>query len=105
MQNSSSAAASATPSPRSTTSLTSNIPELVLRLDALLLVLKSCKADACINPWNVLHPQGNVKNLADAMNPEYDAFYASQPKVAFSECQPGYIIAAEGPQTAIPFPG
>ncbi|KAJ6542905.1 alkaline-phosphatase-like protein [Mycena capillaripes] len=76
---------------------------LTARLDALTMVLKSCKADSCRNPWAVLHPQGDVHNLGDAMATQYDAFYATQPKVSFSECQPGYIIAAEGPQEIIPY--
>ncbi|KAJ7140941.1 alkaline-phosphatase-like protein [Mycena epipterygia] len=86
-------------------SVTDDIPHLTSRLDALMMVLKSCKTNACRKPWNVLHPQGNVQNLADALDSQYDDFYASQPKVSFSECSPGYIITAEGPQDAIPFSG
>jgi hypothetical protein len=33
------------------------------RLDALLMVLKSCKGVTCTDPWGALHPQGDVKNL------------------------------------------
>ncbi|KAJ7619869.1 alkaline-phosphatase-like protein [Mycena rosella] len=94
------------PAPWSTqASVIQNIPQLVARLVALTMVLKSCKADACRKPWNVLHPQGNVQNLEDAMACTYYAFYASQPKVSFSECQPGYILGSEGPQGAIPYSG
>ncbi|KAJ7466935.1 arylsulfatase [Mycena latifolia] len=94
----------ATPTSSSTqVSVTHDIPQLVARMDALTMVLKSCKSDSCRNPWNVLHPQGDVQNLGDAMAHKFDAFYASQPKVSFSECQPGYLIQDEGPQDVIPF--
>jgi arylsulfatase len=89
----------------STVPITADIPQLVSRLDALTMVLKSCKADSCRNPWSVLHPQKDVQNLEDAMATKYDEFYASQPKVSFSECQPAYFIEVEGPQDVIPYPG
>jgi len=38
------------------------------RLDALLQVLKTCKGGACVQPWKVLHPDGTVNSLKDAMN-------------------------------------
>jgi hypothetical protein len=49
-------------------------------------------------PWTILHPDGKVHNLRDALNPQYDSFYATQAKVSFSSCELGYILAAEGPQ-------
>jgi N-acetylglucosamine-6-sulfatase len=80
------------------------VPKLQTRLDALMMVLKSCKGRAeCITPWNILHPQGDVQDLKDAMNANFDTFYANQPKVSYSSCQNGYIIGAEGPQEATPF--
>ncbi|KAF7344962.1 Arylsulfatase [Mycena venus] len=98
--------------PRSTASApaqsphpTDDIPQLQTRLDALAMVLKSCKADSCRSPWVVLHPQRDVQNLGDAMTPKFDAFYASHPKVSFSECEQGYILESEGPQDVIPLPG
>ncbi|KAH0843107.1 hypothetical protein FOPE_08396 [Fonsecaea pedrosoi] len=69
------------------------------RLDALLMVLKSCKGIECTHPWKILHPDGNVNNLVDALNTEYDEFYAGQPKVGFEKCSLGYLIQSEGPQT------
>lgn len=81
------------------------LSKLVPRLDALQLVLKSCKGDSCRDPWRTLHPQGNVHSLPEALNPQYDDFYNSQPKVKFSECKRGYIIEAEGPQNATPYHG
>lgn len=74
------------------------------RLNAILLVLKSCKAMTCIKPWLALHPGGKVLTLADAMNPKFDAFYEQdQHRVSFSSCQPGYIVSAEGPQSFVQY--
>ncbi|OAL37280.1 hypothetical protein AYO20_03456 [Fonsecaea nubica] len=69
------------------------------RLDALLMVLKACKGIECTHPWKILHPEGSVNNLVDALNTEYDTFYAGQPKVGFEKCSLGYLIQSEGPQT------
>lgn len=75
--------------------------KVIARLDALLMVLKSCKGSSCIAPWHVLHPLGNVLNLEDALAPTYDEFYEQeQIKVEFSRCEAGHIIDAEGPQDA-----
>ncbi|OCK87597.1 arylsulfatase [Cenococcum geophilum 1.58] len=72
---------------------------VISRLDTLLFVLKSCKAAECVRPWETLHPQGNVQNLRDALSPKYDYFYeVEQRRVAYTRCEPGYIIDAEGPQ-------
>lgn len=71
---------------------------LTMRLDALLMVLKSCKGDTCRKPWSVLHPDGDVKSLKDALQDRFDAFYERQPKVAFSSCVMGHIVSEEGPQ-------
>ena len=80
------------------------IPErLQSRLDTLLMVLKSCKGQVCVNPWKTVHPLGNVRSLKDAMDPKYDDFYASQPQISFSECAMGYFPYLEGPQRAISF--
>ena len=81
------------------------LSKAVPRLDALLLVLKSCKESACTDPWRELHPQGDVNSLADALNSKYDDFYNVQPKVRFTDCKPGYLIEYEGPQTAIQYNG
>ena len=83
-----------------------SIPALTSRLDALLLVLKSCKASSCYDPWLELHPWGDVTSLPEAMNPNFNYFYEKQqPKVAFSECQLGYLVGAEGPQTGVSYQG
>ncbi|KAL3456688.1 Six-hairpin glycosidase-like protein [Aspergillus heterothallicus] len=72
--------------------------KLLNRLDALLLVLKSCTGSTCIKPWTELHPDASVESLSDALNPKYDSYYKSLPKVSYSVCEDGYIVAAEGPQ-------
>lgn len=61
-------------------------PRLHSRLNALLLTTKSCERDSCRNPWSTLHPDGGVSTLADALDPKFDAFYESLPRVAFREC-------------------
>ncbi|KAF4434834.1 putative arylsulfatase [Fusarium austroafricanum] len=72
--------------------------QVLNRLDALMLVLKSCKGEICIEPWKVLHPEGGVASLKDALRKEFDVFYKEQVKVRFDRCEDGYLIAAEGPQ-------
>ena len=75
------------------------INRLESRLDALLLVLKACKADTCTKPWAALHPGGGVSSLPDAMDPKYDEFYEEkQHRVSYDYCSQGYLVAAEGPQ-------
>lgn len=77
---------------------THSLSGLEARLDALLLVLKSCKGKQCTEPWRQLHPRGNVNSLRDAMKPRYDALYTAFPRVEFDRCELGYLVAAEGPQ-------
>ncbi|KKA31221.1 hypothetical protein TD95_000787 [Thielaviopsis punctulata] len=78
--------------------ITTSLAQLTARLDALLLVLKTCVGHVCTQPWDALHPHGNVRSLKDALSKRFDAFYAAQPKVAYEYCAPGYILSAEGPQ-------
>ncbi|GMG47862.1 unnamed protein product [Aspergillus oryzae var. brunneus] len=80
-----------------------SLSRVITRLDALLLVLKSCKGTSCIEPWSVLHPGGSVHNLRDALNEKYDSFYQTQSKVSFDRCEYAYIIDAEGPQEALAY--
>ncbi|KIW02316.1 uncharacterized protein PV09_06462 [Verruconis gallopava] len=74
------------------------VVDVVDRLDALLMVLKSCKGESCVAPWKHIHPQGDVHSLTDALHRQFDSFYTQQPKVAFSKCELGYIKSSEGPQ-------
>ncbi|KAF2119488.1 alkaline-phosphatase-like protein [Lophiotrema nucula] len=76
-----------------------SLTKVVARLDSLLFVLKSCKADSCIHPWRALHPLGNVHNLHDALSARFDEFYEVQQKrIEYTRCEAGYILDAEGPQ-------
>ncbi|KMU82066.1 arylsulfatase [Coccidioides immitis RMSCC 3703] len=79
--------------------------QIVNRLDALMMVIKSCKGNECVEPWKSLHPEGNVSSLKDALHHRYDDFYEKQPKVSFSSCELGYIKEAEGPQVANVYKG
>jgi N-acetylglucosamine-6-sulfatase len=67
------------------------------RLDALLFVLKTCRATSCSDPWETLLPESGVTTLAAAMSPKYDQYFTDLPKVAYSECAGGYIAEVEGP--------
>ncbi|KAJ4420822.1 hypothetical protein N0V82_004117 [Gnomoniopsis sp. IMI 355080] len=71
---------------------------VIHRLDALMMVLKSCAGETCTEPWKVLHPEGDVKSLSDALNVRFDVFYEEEVKVSFNRCELGYIIDSEGPQ-------
>ncbi|CRL25726.1 Arylsulfatase, plant [Penicillium camemberti] len=72
--------------------------QVIPRLDAPLMVLKSCKGFGCIKPWTTLHPEHSVDNLKEALDEKYDVFYQKQPKVSYDRCEYGYTIDAEGPQ-------
>jgi N-acetylglucosamine-6-sulfatase len=75
------------------------------RLDALLMVTKSCKGHTCTHPWEVIHPQGDVTTLADALDERFDAFYLNEvaSRIKFEKCELGYIVESEGPQDVVGF--
>lgn len=86
----------------------SDTQKLINRLDALLLVTKSCNQDTCRNPWTVLqtscekdnscpHSGSIFSNLDDAMNTKYDKFFAALPKVQFKECLQVQLASNEMP--------
>ncbi|KAL7938806.1 alkaline-phosphatase-like protein [Trichoderma chlorosporum] len=75
------------------------LKNVVDRLDALMMVLKSCKQQSCSHPWKSLHPSGDVQNFYDALSAGYDEFYSEQVKVSFTSCEGGYIVESEGPQS------
>ncbi|KAF2736426.1 alkaline phosphatase-like protein [Polyplosphaeria fusca] len=63
------------------------------RLNALLLVTKSCAGSTCRNPWPVLKPENTAlpsfSSLTEALNPKLDNYFASRdrfPLVQFKEC-------------------
>jgi len=67
------------------------------RLNALLLVTKTCYQDSCRAPWKTIHPDGAVSTLAEALNSKYDALYATFPQVSFGSCLEFQQIANEQP--------
>lgn len=73
------------------------IKRLQDRVDTLLMVTKTCKGKDCVQPWRVVHSDGAVNSLKDAMDPKYDTFYRNQPKITFLRCAQGYIRELEGP--------
>lgn len=75
------------------------------RLDALLMVTKSCKGWECREPWRVLHPDRSVASLAGALHKTLDAFYEGQPRVWFKSCVKGHVVSEEGPQDVRPWKG
>ncbi|GAB7362532.1 hypothetical protein MBLNU230_g2851t1 [Neophaeotheca triangularis] len=59
------------------------------RLNALLLVTKSCAEGSCRQPWALFQPNGTcttIDSLATAMQHQYDSFFASFPDVQFTAC-------------------
>ena len=76
--------------------------EVMLRLDALIMVLKTCKGDLCTAPWQALHPNGKVHTLLEALKPEYDAFYRQQPSMLFYDCPRAYWAEAETQEAVVP---
>lgn len=78
-----------------------SLEHVASRLDSLLLILKSCEGRTCIKPWNVLHPDGSVQTLRDALDSQYNTVYQATPNVAFDRCENGYILDVEGPQADV----
>lgn len=70
--------------------------KLIDRLDALLNVLRACQGKECREPWKRYHPDGSVKSIDDALDPKYDAKYASIPKITFRACEPVHNLFREG---------
>ncbi|GAA5836637.1 hypothetical protein JCM9279_000451 [Rhodotorula babjevae] len=63
------------------------------RLDALLLVLKSCSGDSCRDPWRSLFPAAGVRSLAAALDKRFDEYFADLPR----ECRLGFHRKLEAP--------
>lgn len=74
------------------------LSRLIHRLDALLMVLKTCAGHQCQNPWQALFPGEAVNNLREALDPTYDHFFEHEmARVRFDNCEKGYIAESEGP--------
>lgn len=69
------------------------------RLNALLLVTKSCAEGSCRDPWAVFEPPAGdrIATMAEAMDARHDEFFASFPRVHFNECMQYQDIANEAP--------
>lgn len=74
-----------------------SVSRLISRLDALLMVLKTCKTEGCVRPWNQLHPDGEVRSLKQALDAKYDGIYDAVPHVRYDHCSQGYFLEIEGP--------
>lgn len=71
---------------------------LLHRLDALLLVLKTCKGDSCRRPWAGLFPNGEVRDLQGALAKRFDEYFAQLPKIQYQHCALGYLARNEKPE-------
>lgn len=69
------------------------------RLNALLMVTKSCEQDRCRDPWAMLKPDDSTTlvSLAQAMDASYDDFFANFEKVQFETCLSIQKTENEGP--------
>lgn len=61
---------------------------VLTRLNAILMVTKSCEKGSCRDPWAVfeLPRSKKLKSFEEAMSPKYDAFFDQFPLVSFQEC-------------------
>lgn len=81
------------------------LEHVLLRLNALIMVLKTCKGQTCTQPWASLHPDGSVNSLKLALQNRFDAFYESQPQMWFLECPAAYIAEVENQELVSAFAG
>ncbi|CAN8101635.1 unnamed protein product [Discula destructiva] len=73
---------------------------VINRLNALLMVTKSCEQDRCRDPWAQLVPDNNgttLVSLVQALNETYDDFFEAFQKVTFSTCMEFQWTPAEEP--------
>lgn len=74
------------------------------RLNAMLLLTKSCTEDSCRDPWAYLQPNGTApgttrfSTLKEALDPQYDAWFGSFPSVHWNEC-----LQIQLPSNEVPF--
>ena len=75
---------------------------LLHRLDALMLVLKTCIGKACADPYSELLSHRSQRlgtsGFADLLDPDLDEYFARLPKVSFKACDLGYHRALEQPE-------
>ena len=74
------------------------LARVIHRLDALILVLKTCKGRQCTTPWETLFPNGHVNSLLEALDMKFDNHFEHHlARVSFDRCEKGYISESEGP--------
>lgn len=70
--------------------VTAENQRLINRLNALLMVTKSCEQDRCRDPWAQLVPDNTtttpLTSLVAAMDSAYDSYFADFEKVSFDTC-------------------
>ncbi|KAJ9125075.1 hypothetical protein QFC22_000028 [Naganishia vaughanmartiniae] len=77
---------------------------LLHRLDALMLVLKTCKGSTCTDPYGELvplshpRPPTHISGFEQLLDSKLDDYFAGLPKVHFKECALGYHRALEQPE-------
>ncbi|GLI71828.1 hypothetical protein VaNZ11_017194 [Volvox africanus] len=54
----------------------------------MLAVLAVCSGRSCSHPFQVLHTDGSVSDLWDAMDEQYDDMYDAIPAFSFGRCLP-----------------
>lgn len=70
------------------TNVVSKRPRVVNRLNALLMVTKSCEKGACRDPWSLITPPdgSSITTLTQALDARYDDFFANFEQVQFGTC-------------------
>lgn len=81
-----------------------DLRRLLHRLDALVLVLKTCQGETCTAPYKALFPSasfestgGEVFKLEQVLEERYDAYFRRLPKVQYDRCELGYRAELEKP--------
>lgn len=77
-----------------------DVKRMLTRLNAILLVTKSCTLGTCRDPWTVLQPPpaaSPVRSLKQALDPSHDDFYSDLPEVKFGKCMMYQDVANEEP--------
>ncbi|THU88757.1 alkaline phosphatase-like protein [Dendrothele bispora CBS 962.96] len=72
--------------------------QVASRLDALLIVLKTCIGEVCRDPWKAIFPNQTVSSLSDALSSDFDEYFTSLPKFRYEKCQFGYFDNLESPK-------
>lgn len=89
------------------------IRRVMSRLNALLMVMKSCEREVCRDPWSQLQPHSNgsqrsenenqrsyqraIDSFKDSLDPDFDAFFEGIPTVLIAECYQYQFIPNERP--------